>query len=89
MSEHFLLYDETEHTTTRFVGYSGEHSRFDLAITTTAHFYGKKLVMSIQSGISAILSPDDATNVPYLMETFRIRDEEEATEFSDFLSINL
>lgn len=89
MSEHFLLYDETEHTTTRYVGYSGLHSRFDLAITTTAHFYGKKLVMSIQSGVTAILSPEDATNVPYLMDAFRIRDEEEATEFSDFLSMNL
>jgi hypothetical protein len=89
MTEGFMLYDETEHTTTRYIGYAGEHSRLDVAITTTAHFYGKKLVYVIQNGRTAILNDDDASNVPYLMQAFDIRDETEANEFSEFLLANL
>lgn len=38
----FFLYDEPEDTKTRFVSFMGEATRFDLAITTTNRFYGKK-----------------------------------------------
>lgn len=89
MNEGFILYDETEHTTTRYVGYAGEHTRIDVVITTTAHFYGKKLVYVIQNGRSAILSDEDAANIPYIIQAFDIRDEAEATEFSNFLLVNL
>lgn len=89
MSEVIMLYDETEHGTTRFVGFATDHARYDLAIVTTAHFYGKKLVVSIQSGKSAILNDDDAENVLYIMEAFGISDEHEAEELSEFLTSNL
>jgi len=89
MDNGFLLYDETEHTSTRYVGFVGEHARHDLAITSTAHFYGKKLVVDIQSGRTAILNDQEAADVPYIMEAFRINDEQEATEFSEFLTSNL
>lgn len=89
MEELHILYDDTEHTSTRFVGVTGNAARFDVAITTTSHFYGKKLVSVIQTGRTAILNDEDATNMPYLMQAFNISDEEEAQEFSDFLSANL
>jgi hypothetical protein len=89
MNDGFILYDDTEHTTTRYIGYAGEHARVDVAITTTAHFYGKKLVYVIQNGRSAIMNDDDAMNVPYVMQAFQIHDESEAEEFSQFLLANL
>ncbi|MCL6548360.1 MAG: DUF3055 domain-containing protein [Alicyclobacillus sp.] len=87
--DHHILYDETEQTTTRYVGITGDHARFDLAITTTAHFYGKRLVSLIQTGRVAIVNDEDAANVPYVMEAFNVRDEQEARELSAFLLANL
>lgn len=89
MSEVFMLYDETEQGTTRFVGFATDHARYDLAIVTTAHFYGKKLVVAIQSGRSAILNDDDAQNAHYIMDVFGISNEHEAEELSEFLTSNL
>lgn len=89
MSEVFVLYDESEQTSTRFIGFATDYARYDLAIVSTAHFYGKKLVVAIQSGKTAILSQDEAQNVPYIMEAFGISDEQEAVEFSEFLTSNL
>lgn len=39
--EPFYLYDETEETTTRFVSFMGESTRFDLAIIKTSVFMEK------------------------------------------------
>jgi hypothetical protein len=89
MQDWWLLYDETENTRTRFIGYAGQHARYDVAITETQHFLGKKLVCVIQSGKTAILNDEDAANVPYLMQTFNIQDEQEADEFSRFLLAHL
>lgn len=85
----FILYDDTEQTSTRFVGYAGEHSRFDVAITTTDHFYGKKLVTVIQTGRTAILGDDEAEDVAYIAHAFHVSDEAEARELSRFLCENL
>lgn len=89
MNNAFILYDDTESTQTRFVGYAGDHARFDLAITTTGHFYGKKLVCDMQSGRTAIMNESDAANIGYVAEVFNLTDEEEAEEFSQFLLGNL
>jgi hypothetical protein len=89
VNESFLLYDETEQTTTRYVGFAGEHNRYDVAITTTTHFYGKKLVFVIQTGRTAIVNDVDVSDVEYVMSEFQIRDEEEAKEFSEFLTENV
>lgn len=89
MSSWFTLYDNTEETSTRFVGYAGETTRFDVAITTTSNFYGKKLVCVIQSGRSAIMDDSDAENVDYVQEAFQLSSHEEALELSNFLIANL
>ncbi|GAA4723005.1 DUF3055 domain-containing protein [Brevibacillus fulvus] len=80
----FYLYDETEETSTRFVSFMGETTRFDLAITTTNHFYGKKLVMNIQNGRAAIIGPDDLKEEGYLEFAFNLS-AEEAEELHNFL----
>lgn len=80
-----FLSDSTESTSTRFVTFIG-HSlkRFDLAVTTTNRFYGKKLVMDLQNGKTAILGSDDVEEEGYLEHIFGIN-EEEANELRIFL----
>lgn len=80
----FYLYDEAEETKTRYVSFMAEATRFDLAITTTNHFYGKMLVMNIQNGRFAIMGKDDLGEEGYLEYAFNIS-EKEAEELHAFL----
>lgn len=84
MSELFFMYDETEETNTRFVGFMGDRKRFDLAITLSNHFFGKILVHDIQTGRSAIIGADDLKEEGYLEYAFQLN-EEEAQELHSFL----
>lgn len=80
------MYDENETTQTRYVGFVGNH-RWDLAITRTAHFYGKSLVIDLQSGRTGILNQDDLAEdkIHLLAETFGLTDEEQTEELAEFL----
>ncbi len=82
---HDIFYDETEQTRTRYIGFFGENKRFDLAIVQTDRFYGKMLVIDIQSGRSAIIGPDDLEEEGYLAYAFNLNEEEEK-ELHNFLS---
>jgi hypothetical protein len=85
MSEFDYLYDTTEQTSTRFVCFLGESMRrFDLAIMTTNRYYGKKIVIDLQSGRSAIIGPDDLEEEGYLEFAYKLT-EEEAAELRAFL----
>ncbi|WP_062047486.1 DUF3055 domain-containing protein [Bacillus sp. JCM 19034] len=84
MSERFFLYDETEETRTRFVSFMGESNRFDLAIIESSRYYGKQLVLDIQSNRFAILGQDDLEEPHYIEEAFNLSNEE-ATELTSFL----
>ncbi|GAA0384240.1 DUF3055 domain-containing protein [Paenibacillus motobuensis] len=80
-----FLSDSTESTSTRFVTFIG-HSlkRFDLAVTTTNRFYGKKLVTDLQNGRTAILGTDDLEEEGYLEHLFSL-EEQEGEEMRSFL----
>ncbi|RUS45520.1 DUF3055 domain-containing protein [Cohnella sp. AR92] len=84
-----FLSDSTEQTSTRFVTFitPGFH-RFDLAIVTTNRFYGKKLVIDLQSGRSGVLAADDLEEEGVLEAAYRI-DEEQAKELAQFLHMVL
>lgn len=84
MTETFFMYDETEETKTRFVGFIGETKRFDLAITNSNRFYGKVLVHDLQTGRSAIIGQDDLDEEGYLEQAYQLTIEE-AGELRDFL----
>ena len=47
MSERFYLYDDMVDTKTRFVSFTSENSRFDLAIIQSDRYYGKVIVLNI------------------------------------------
>jgi uncharacterized SAM-dependent methyltransferase len=85
-TEFDFLSDTTEETSTRFICFIGESlKRFDLAVTTTKQFYGKKLVTDLQAGKTAIIGPDDLEEEGYLEHVFKLN-EEEAAELNSFLS---
>ncbi|UHA72337.1 DUF3055 domain-containing protein [Paenibacillus sp. 481] len=82
-----FLSDSTEQTSTRFVTVIGNSMhRFDLAVTTTNRFYGKKLVTDLQSGLTAILGQDDLEEEGYLEHFYKLT-EEEAEDLRQFLSL--
>jgi hypothetical protein len=84
MSERFFLYDETVETKTRFVSFMGEHQRFDLAIIQSDRYFGKHLVLDIQSNRFAIIGADDLKEPGYLEFAYKLN-EEDASELRDFL----
>lgn len=87
MKDFDFLSDTTEQTATRFVTFiTPGLKRFDLAIVSTGRFYGKKLIMDIQSGRSAIVGPDDLEAEGTLEAMFKIN-EEEASELAQFLTM--
>jgi len=84
MSERFFLYDDTVETKTRFVSFMGENQRFDLAIIQSDRYYGKHLVLDIQSNRFAIIGEDDLKEPGYLEHAYQLNGED-AEELRDFL----
>lgn len=82
------LYEETGRANIQFIGYASENSRYDFAIIYTEHFFGKPIVLCMQTGRSALLCQDDIGNLEYLQRSFSIKPQE-AEELSHFLQQRL
>ncbi|MFY4775546.1 DUF3055 domain-containing protein [Metabacillus sp. RGM 3146] len=82
--ERFFLYDEVAETKTRYVSFMGENRRFDLAILQTDRYYGKSIILDIQSNRFAIIGDDDLQTDGYLEAEFNLTSVE-AEELRDFL----
>ncbi|MFT9487806.1 MAG: DUF3055 domain-containing protein [Tepidibacillus sp.] len=81
----FVLYEENEQTDIKYISFVGaSNSKFDLAIIHTGRFYGKNLVINIQSGRTAIIGKDDLEEPGFLEEAYQIT-EEEAKDLYDYL----
>lgn len=76
------LYDVSELTHVHFIGYATEHARYDFSIVYTDHFFGKTLVICMQTGRSALLDANDLTNTDYLQLKFSIANPESAAELA-------
>ena len=79
------LYDVSERSHVHFIGYASEIARYDFAIVYTDSFFGKPLVICMQTGKSALLCENDLNNLEYLQRIFNISSKTEAEEFSFFL----
>ncbi len=79
------LYDLTEQSQVNFVGYISEMTRYDFAIIYTEHFFGKSLVVCMQSGKSALLCNNDIHDLEYLQRVFNVDTQEQTVELSLFL----
>lgn len=89
LKDYDILSDTTEQTMTRYVTFiSPNVHRFDLAIITTDRFYGKKIVMDMQTGRFGTLSYEDLEEEGVLENVFRIS-EEQAAELAQFLTLVL
>lgn len=84
MGERFYLYDETEDSQTRFISFMGENQRFDLAITKTQKYYGKLLILNLQSNKFAIIGSDDLKEPGYIEHAYDLN-EEDAEDLRSFL----
>lgn len=79
------LYDVSEHASLNYVGYMTDTTRYDFAIVYTGHFYGKPLVVCMQTGRSATLCSDDLSRLDILQRMYNLSDELEARRLADLL----
>lgn len=84
MSHYERLYDEVEQSQVRYVGFTSDTTRFDFGIVYTNMFFGKTLVVDMQTGRSALLCENDVQNIEYLQKLFNIKDRVEAEELAGF-----
>lgn len=78
------LYDEDEKVKVRFVGLVTEQTRYDFGIVYTNQFFGKPLVICMQTGRAALLDPNDLEDIDYLQSAFRIDNYRDALELAEF-----
>jgi hypothetical protein len=79
------LYDESEDVKVRFVGLATEAYRYDFGIVHTNMFFGKTLVICMQTGRTALLDADDLTKLEHLQKSFQLPSLKEARDLSLFL----
>ena len=83
------LYEENENVNVRFIGFTTELARYDFGIIYTNAFFGKPLVVCMQTGRSTILDPEDLNDTEYLMTIFKIDEHQQAIELAEFFSQEL
>jgi hypothetical protein len=83
------LYDEQEKTSVRFVGFTTKNVRYDFGMVYTNMFFGKPLVICMQTGRSTLLDPKDIENLEYLQKVFRIDSLEETADLAEFFTESL
>lgn len=83
------LYDEDENVKVRFTGFITEHTRYDFGIVYTNLFFGKPLVVCMQTGRSTLLDPNDLEDIDYLKSVFKIEDYQDAADLAEFFSRTL
>jgi hypothetical protein len=83
------LYDESENVNVQFVGFTTENVRYDFGIVFTNMFFGKPLVICMQTGRSSLLSSEELEDIDHLQKVFRIHSYEEAQELAVYLKETL
>lgn len=78
------LYDEHENVNVRFIGFTTEHTRYDFGIVYTNMFFGKPLVICMQTGRSTLLDNKDIEDIDHLQSVFRIQTKEQAADLVEF-----
>lgn len=71
------MYEHTESTEVRFIGFHSDSIRYDFGIIQTNYFYGNPLVINLQTGKAFLINAFDATNKEWIKDTFHTTNEEE------------
>ncbi len=83
------LYDEFEKAKVRFVGFTTETTRYDFGIVYTNMFFGKPLVICMQTGRSSLLEQKDLDDLDHLQSVFRIASVEQTVDLAEFFKEEL
>jgi hypothetical protein len=78
------LYDEHEKVKVRFIGFATENARYDFGVIYTNMFFGKPLVVCMQTGRSTLLDSRDIEDIDHLQHVFRIPNKEQAADLAEF-----
>lgn len=78
------LYDEHEKVGVRFVGFTTESTRYDFGVIYTNMFFGKPLVVCMQTGRSTLLDLSDIEDIDHLQQVFRISNKDQAADLAEF-----
>ncbi|WP_202076611.1 DUF3055 domain-containing protein [Caldalkalibacillus salinus] len=78
------LYEEVERATVKFVGFVTDLARYDFGIIYTNQFFGKPLVICMQTGKSTLLCAEEASNIDHLLTTFQLSDPGEGEKLAEF-----
>lgn len=89
MNFYHKLYDESEKVKVRFIGFATDESRYDFGIVYTNMFFGKPLVVCMQTGRSTLLDSNDVKDFEHLKDIFRLTSIKEATDLSAFFEETL
>jgi hypothetical protein len=82
------LYETYEQANVQFVGFASERARYDFGIVYTSAFFGKPLVICMQTNRSCLLDYDDLDQLSYLQQAFQLS-KTEAGDVSAFLKQHL
>lgn len=80
-----FLYDDEEQSQVQFVGFVGEHSRYDLMLIQTDRHYGKTLVLNMQNNKFGIIGTDDIEEEGYIAHILGVT-QEESDEIIEYLN---
>lgn len=83
------LYDEQENVKVQFIGFTTVKARYDFGIVFTNMFFGKPLVVCMQTGRSTLLCAEEAEDWEHIKKVFQINCEDEAKDLSVFFTRNL
>lgn len=83
------LYVKQENVNVRFVGFTSDDVRYDYGIIFTNMFFGKPLVVCMQTGRSSLLSAEDAKNPEHLKKVFQMKTIEQAEDLAFFFNKHL
>lgn len=79
------LYDDNEESQVQFVGFVGEHGRYDLMLVNTNRHYGKTLVLNMQTNKFGIIGTDDLKELGYIAHILGVN-AEEGDEITEYLN---
>ncbi|MBS4189062.1 DUF3055 domain-containing protein [Bacillus sp. FJAT-49705] len=78
------LYDEHENVKVRFVGFTTEQTRYDFGIVYTNLFFGKPLVVCMQTSRSTLLDPKDLEDIEFLQKAFKMDNRKQVEDLCEF-----
>ncbi|WP_042349084.1 DUF3055 domain-containing protein [Bacillus massiliigorillae] len=78
------LYDEYENAKVRFIGFTTNDTRYDFGIVYTNMFFGKPLVICMQTSRSTLLEQKDLEDLDHLQSVFKISTKEQAMDLAEF-----